>query len=61
MLQENVISEENSFDINYNSEELDTINRERALQILGENYTEEQYTEFLERNDENKREEQSKT
>ena len=56
-LQENVIAEDNSFDINYNEEELDTINRERALQALGENYTEEQYTEFLERSDEDRREE----
>ena len=56
-IQENVVAEDNSFNINYNEEENDQLNRQRAINELGENYTEEQYSEFLERGEESRREE----
>ena len=43
--------DENLIGINYNEEEIEELNRQSALQELGENYTDEQYQEFIEKRD----------
>jgi len=55
-IEEEVSRENEDMDIAPNEEETELINRQAAEQVLGEDYTNEQYRDFLEKRDENSRE-----
>jgi hypothetical protein len=56
-IEEEVSRENEDLSVAPNEEETELINRNAAAQALGEEYTDEQYREFLEQRDENAREE----
>ena len=56
-IEEEVARDNEDVDLLPNQEEAELINRNAATEALGEDYTEEQYREFLEKRDQDAREE----